>query len=69
MPKRAGLQLRDIRAEHPPTPLIVISGQFRSGLSCKEMTARLLGVQQVLGKPLERRDLLEAARSVIGGAG
>lgn len=69
MPKEAGLQLREIRAAHPRTPLIAISGQFRSGLSCKGMTARMLGVQQVLAKPLERRNLLEAVGTVIGGAG
>jgi DNA-binding response OmpR family regulator len=69
MPKQADLQLREIRAAHPRTPLIAISGQFRSGLSCKGMTAHMLGVQQVLAKPLERRDLLEAVRTVIGGAG
>jgi DNA-binding response OmpR family regulator len=69
MPKQAGLQLREIRAAHPRAPLIAISGQFRSGLSCKGVTARMLGVQQVLAKPLERRELLEAVRTVIGGAG
>jgi DNA-binding response OmpR family regulator len=69
MPKQAGLQLREIRAAHPRIPLIAISGQFRSGLSCKGMTARMLGVQQVLAKPLELRHLLEAVRTVIGGSG
>jgi len=69
MPKQAGLQLREIRAAHPGTPLIAISGQFRSGLSCRGMTARMLGVQQVLAKPLNRHDLLEAVRTVIGGPG
>jgi len=69
MPKQAGLQLREIRAAHPGTPVIAISGQFRSGLSCRGRTARLLGVQQVLAKPLNRHDLLEAVRTVIGGSG
>ena len=69
MPKEAGLQLREIRAAHPSTPLIAISGQFRSGLSCKGMTARMLGVQQVLAKPLNRQDLLDAVRTVTGGSG
>jgi len=32
MPKDAGAQsIRDIQAAHPGTPLIAISGQFRSG--------------------------------------
>jgi DNA-binding response OmpR family regulator len=67
MPKQAGVQLREIRAAHPGTPLIAISGQFHSGVSAGGMTARLLGVRQVLAKPLDRCDLLEAVRTVIGG--
>jgi DNA-binding response OmpR family regulator len=69
MPKQAGVQLRNIRAAHPGAPLIAISGQFRSGLPAAGMAARMLGVQRVLAKPLERCDLLEAVRSVIGGSG
>jgi DNA-binding response OmpR family regulator len=66
MPKQAGLQLREIRAAHPGTPLIAISGQFRSGLSAAGMTTGMLGVRQVLAIPLDRCDLLEAVRTVIG---
>jgi DNA-binding response OmpR family regulator len=67
MPKQAGLQwVRDIQAAHPGTPLIAISGQFRSGLSDAGATARTLGVQQVIAKPLLRRDLLKAVRGMIG---
>ena len=69
MPKEAGAQLRKVQAEHPGTPLIAISGQFRSGLSAAGLTAHLLGVQQVLAKPLERADLLDAVRTVIHGSG
>jgi hypothetical protein len=46
--------------------LIAISGQFRSGLSDAGATARTLGVQQVIAKPLLRRDLLKAVRGMIG---
>jgi DNA-binding response OmpR family regulator len=67
MPKHAGAQLvREIRAAHPGTPLIAISGQFRSGLSAVGATADALGVQQVLAKPLTRGELLEAVRAIIG---
>jgi CheY-like chemotaxis protein len=67
MPKCAGAQLvREIRAVHPDTPLIALSAQFRSGLSAAGATARTLGVQQVMAKPLTRGDLLEAVRSMIG---
>jgi DNA-binding response OmpR family regulator len=69
MPKLAGLQLRAIRAAHPGTPLIAISGQFRSGLPAAGMAARTLGVQRVLAKPLDRCDLLESVRTIIGGPG
>jgi DNA-binding NtrC family response regulator len=67
MPKNAGVQsIRDIQAAHPGTPLIAISGQFRSGLCAGGATAQSLGVQQVIAKPLIHRDLLEAVRGIIG---
>ncbi len=67
MPKQAGAQLlREVQAAHPGTPLIAISGQFRSGLSAAGTTAQMLGVQQVLAKPLTRGDLHEAVRAVMG---
>ena len=67
MPKHAGAQwVRDIQTAHPGTPLIAISGQFRSGLSAGGATAQSLGVQQVIAKPLAHRDLLEAVRGIIG---
>jgi DNA-binding NtrC family response regulator len=67
MPKHVGARcVRDIQAAHPGTPLIAISGQFRSGLSAAGATAQTLGVQQVIAKPLMRGDLLEAVRGMIG---
>jgi DNA-binding response OmpR family regulator len=67
MPKHGGMQrVREIRAAHPGSPLIAISGQFRSGLAADGPTARILGVQQVIAKPLTRNDLLDAVRAVIG---
>jgi DNA-binding response OmpR family regulator len=67
MPKHAGAPLvRKIQAAHPGTPLIALSGQFRSGLSAAGATADALGVQQVIAKPLTREDLLEAVRAMIG---
>jgi DNA-binding response OmpR family regulator len=69
MPKHAGAQLvREIRAGHPGTPLIAISGQFRSGLSAVGAAADALGVQQVLAKPLTRCELLDAVRAMIGAS-
>ena len=67
MPKHTGVQcIRNIRSAFPNTPLIAISGQFRSGLSAAGATAQSLGVQQVIAKPLLRADLLEAVRAIIG---
>jgi len=67
MPKHAGAQsIRDIQTAHPGTPLIAISGQFRSGLCAGGTTARSLGVQRVIAKPLIRGDLLDAVRGIIG---
>jgi CheY-like chemotaxis protein len=67
MPKCAGARLmREIQVAHPGTPVIAISGQFRSGLPAAGTTAQTLGVQRVLAKPLSRNDLLEAVRAIIG---
>jgi DNA-binding response OmpR family regulator len=67
MPKHAGaLCIRDIKKAHPGTPLIAISGQFRSGLSAGGATAQSLGVQRVIAKPLIHRDLFEAVQEIIG---
>ena len=67
MPKCSGLQrVRDVQAIHPQAPLIAISSQFRSGLSTAGATAQLLGVDQVIAKPLAREDLLDAVRDIIG---
>jgi len=66
-PRQAGAQmLRDIQAAHPGTPLIAISGQFRSGLRATGSTAQLPGVEQLLAKPLTRGELLAAVRAIIG---
>jgi CheY-like chemotaxis protein len=67
MPKHTGaLLVRKIQAAHPGTPLIALSGQFRSGLSSAGAAADALGVQQVIAKPLTRETLLEAVRAMIG---
>jgi DNA-binding response OmpR family regulator len=69
MPKDSGPQLvREIRAAHPGTPLIAISGQFRAGLSTVGATAQTLGVQQVIAKPFTCTGLLAAVRAIIGAS-
>jgi DNA-binding response OmpR family regulator len=70
MPKQVGARrVREIRAAHPGVPVIALSGQFRSGLCDGGTTARTLGVEQVLAKPLSRTDLLDSARALIGHPG
>jgi DNA-binding response OmpR family regulator len=67
MPKHAGPRLIcEIREAYPRTPLIAISGQFRSGLSSAGPTAQTLGVAQVIAKPLSRDALLATVRAIIG---
>jgi DNA-binding response OmpR family regulator len=67
MPKHAGAQLlREVQAAHPGTPVVALSGQFRSGLSTAGTNAQMPGVEQVLAKPLTRGELLDAVRAIIG---
>jgi len=69
MPRREGAKrLRAVKAAHPETPLIAISGQFRPGLAGSCAAADALGVGQVIAKPFSRHDLLAAVHSVIGPA-
>jgi DNA-binding response OmpR family regulator len=70
MPRQNGTwRLRALKAAHTETPVIAISGQFRSGLAGSCTAAEALGVQQVIAKPFSRRDLLAAVHCVIGPAG
>lgn len=67
MPKQAGLQLvHELQTAHPGKPFIAISGRFRAGLSAVGATARALGVQRVIAKPISRTQLLAAVRVMIG---
>ena len=66
MPKHVGARMvREIRASHPGTPVIALSAQFRSGLCDMGATARTLGVEQVIAKPLSHADLLESIRVIM----
>lgn len=66
MPKHIGaLMVREIRAAHPGAPVIALSGQFRSGLCDVGATARGLGVEQVIAKPVARADLLGSIRAMM----
>ena len=70
MPRHEGAaRLQAVKAAHPGTPLIAISGQFRPGLLGSCAAADALGVRQVIAKPFSRSDLIAAVHSVIGAAG
>ncbi len=67
MPKHGGARsIRSIREAYPKTPVIAISGQFRSGLSAAGAAAQMLGVEKVIAKPLLRSDLVDAVRGILG---
>jgi DNA-binding response OmpR family regulator len=66
MPKCRGAQcVRELQMAYPGRPIIAISGQFRSGLDAAGATARTLGVQRVIAKPLARDELLRAVRAIV----
>jgi DNA-binding response OmpR family regulator len=66
LPRCRGAQyVRELQMAHPGRPLIAISGQFRSGLDAAGATARSLGVQWVIAKPLVRDELLRAVRAIV----
>lgn len=67
MPKQEGDALiRRVQALHPRTPIIALCSQARSGLCLDGATARALGVERVMAKPLRRGELLDAVQAVIG---
>jgi CheY-like chemotaxis protein len=66
MPRHEGVKtLHAVRAAYPGTPLIAISGQFRSGLVGPCTAAEALGVHQVIAKPFARHELLAAVERVL----
>jgi DNA-binding response OmpR family regulator len=70
MPQLLGARMvREIQAAHPGAPVIALSAQFRSGLCDVGATARILGVRQVMAKPLARAELLESIRVIMGRQG
>jgi DNA-binding response OmpR family regulator len=66
MPKLGGADcVREVREAHPGTPLLAMSGQFRPGLAANGAAAKRLRVQEVIAKPLMRRELLDRVRGII----
>jgi DNA-binding response OmpR family regulator len=68
LPKQDGAsRVREVRTVHPGARVIALSGQFRSGLRDSGATARTLGVDEVLAKPLSRTQLLDSVRGIMRG--
>jgi PAS domain S-box-containing protein len=66
MPDLVGTELaREIRRIHPGVPIILMSGHGGAQLTQK---AAAVGAQEVLHKPLQRRDLAESLTRVLSGA-
>ena len=65
-PRHAGSKVvRAVKTAYPGTPVIAISGQFRSGLAGPCAPAQTLGVRHVIPKPFSRGDLLASVSSVV----
>lgn len=66
MPRDAGARtVHALRREHPETPVIAVSGQFRPGLAANSPVAQALGATRVLAKPFNREDLLHAVNNIV----
>ena len=66
MPDLAGTELaREIRRQRPAVPIILMSGYGGAQLTNR---AAEIGVNEVLRKPLHRRDLAESLARVLGSA-
>jgi PAS domain S-box-containing protein len=66
MPDLIGTELaREIRRRRPGIPIILVSGHGGTQLA---QAAAAIGVNEVLSKPLQRRDLAESVARVLGGA-
>ena len=67
-PREGGDVLRQLRREHPGTPIIALSASFFPGIELSGALARALGVASVLPKPVTRESLLVAVRHALRGA-
>jgi CheY-like chemotaxis protein len=65
-PRHGGLgTLRRIEAEHPATPIIVLSPTFFTSIDSEGTVARKLGVAAVLPSPVRREALIEAVARLL----
>ncbi len=66
MPEKEGIKIvLELREQSPQTKIIAISGGGRAGHFDFLATAKNLGVQHTLAKPLERQELLGAVNAVL----
>jgi CheY-like chemotaxis protein len=69
MPDMDGLELLDALRQYNPRPrVIAMSGGSKLSVPLYLSTARQLGAQRVLSKPIELHALLQAVAEVLNGA-
>jgi DNA-binding response OmpR family regulator len=66
LPRDCGVECtQDVRTAHAETPIVAISGHFRTGLAAAGSAAEMLRVAQVFAKPLCREKLLGSVRAIL----
>jgi DNA-binding response OmpR family regulator len=66
MPEKDGLEIIiELRRDFPDIKILAISGGGRIGSEQYLDTAKLLGAQDILGKPFKQKDLLESVRKLL----
>jgi DNA-binding response OmpR family regulator len=67
MPEKEGIEtITDLRREFPGVKIIAVSGGGKIGPEDYLSGAKLLGAQRILAKPVEKDEMLEAIRELVG---
>lgn len=63
------LMIQSMQRVHPGAPIIALSSQARLGLSSNGVLARQLGVERVMAKPLNHKELVAAVDQILAAGG
>ena len=67
MPEKDGMEtIMELRRDFPEVKIIAVSGGGTIGPYCYLMTARRLGANRILTKPIDRSELVNAVGEVVG---
>ena len=67
MPEKEGIEtIKELKRDFPEVKIIAISGGGRGAPEDYLHMAKKLGAQYAFAKPVEREDLLEAVKEIIG---